>query len=178
MNKRMTKSLSCHWKKNKIKAIKELLEIEDTSDEASSPIKDKEEENPHQNINEEPNNITQFELEDLKENINVIFEEDFPEEVESDEERSNKNNNAKNLKEFFKKIDSKQNLENKYSDEKNFENNIVGEKRTFKRSNEEPPLLLRGKQNTTQTSPDKIIPEKYLIKTEEFTLENNPKKIY
>ena len=60
MNKRMTKSLNCHWKKNKIKAIKELLEIEDTLDEASSPIKDKEEENPHQNINEEPNNNTQF----------------------------------------------------------------------------------------------------------------------
>ena len=57
-------------------------------DEASSPIKDKEEENPHQNINEEPKNITQIELEDLKENINVIFEEDFPEEVESDEDEA------------------------------------------------------------------------------------------
>ena len=40
------------------------------------------------------------------------------------------------------------------------------------------PLIIRGKKNTSQTSPDKIIPEKYLIKSEKFTIENNPKKIY
>ena len=32
--------------------------------------------------------------------------------------------------------------------------------------------------NTKQTSPEKIIPEKYLIKTDEFYINNNPKKIY
>ena len=63
-------------------------------------------------------NFTQFELEELKENINVILEEDFPEEVESDEERTIKNNLAKNLKETFKKTDSNQKLENKELKEK------------------------------------------------------------
>ena len=32
--------------------------------------------------------------------------------------------------------------------------------------------------NTKQTSPEKIIPEKYLIKTDEFYINNNPKKIF
>ena len=165
-------------KKKRIKEIKELLEIEDSSDEESSPKNDKEEKKPSQNINQDSNNFTQFELEELKENINVILEEDFPEEVESDEERTIKNNLAKNLKETFKKTDSNQKLENKDLNEKKIENNIIREKRTYKRSNDESPILLRGKQNTTQTSPDKIIPEKHLIKTEEFTIEINPNKIY
>ena len=162
-----------------IKAIKKLLEIEDSSDEESSYKNDKEKgKNPIQNINDEHNNITKLELEDLKQNINVILGEDFPEENESDEEQNIKNNHSKNLGETIENKDLNPKLENQLLDEKKIGDDIIRENRIYKRSHDELPLIIRGKKNTSQTSPDKIIPEKYLIKSEEFTIENNPKKIY
>ena len=90
----------------KIKAIKKLLEIEDSSDEESSYKNDKEKgKNPIQNINDEHNNITKLELEDLKQNINVILGEDFPEENESDEEQRIKNKHSKNFGETIENKD-------------------------------------------------------------------------
>ena len=57
-------------------------------------------------------------MEDLKQNINVILGEDFPEENESDEEQNIKNNHSKNLGETIENKDLNPKLENPHLEEK------------------------------------------------------------
>ena len=103
-----------------------------------------------------------------------MIEEDFPEEEESNEEE-NENNYMINNK-IFKKDSQNIHLpkkeEKNLKDENAFKRNIIL-KKPLRKHEFEFPHLRRGKKNSKQSSPNKIIPQKYLTKYNELIIGND-----
>ena len=108
--------------KMKVKEIKQLLDIDDSSEEEKSSKKDMNKNCGSEDNNCIKNNISQEELKGLKENIDIVLEEDFPEDIELEEDKTDINDYTQNINNIKETQKLAQKMDKLSADEKKFTN--------------------------------------------------------